>query len=347
MAAREHILPHIASSDFAVSLGDYFHTQLSLGTQSSLFALRLARDICEVAVKNGVVLRILQGTFSHDRLQNNDVFVALSEKLGGNIEVVSKLSLEHIKPLDVKVLYIPDNLPYKSDRECMDVIHKMLSDAGWSGVDYILGHGYVDYVFPPGAPRTSCIFSRKALEKITSKWIAFGHVHSPSSRGKTHYVGSFERMAHGEEENKGFMTFHDSEDGYVAERIKNEYTTAFRTYVPKSSSPEKEIPRFQSWIIKHFVRGPNSGQYLRIKSSDIALRGTLQESIPDEYRISVSTVSSKEDTGIHELNLDDSGIKESNVVTPTRENLVDLTMAYLSRMGCPLQRETVEKELGT
>ena len=55
------------------------------------------------------------------------------------------------------------------------------------------------------------MFEEKKFNFVNKNILA-GHIHTHSQHGKVIYVGSFERLNHGEEEDKGFLFIEDHKD---------------------------------------------------------------------------------------------------------------------------------------
>lgn len=81
-----------------------------------------------------------------------------------------------------------------------------------------------------------------------------GHVHTPSKNANCYYCGSFERLSHGEEENKGFLTltYNEETDNWFVKRIWNLDTTPFFTiYLSDTKSYEENCKILISEVEKN------------------------------------------------------------------------------------------------
>jgi hypothetical protein len=227
-----HVFPKLKDADLCILGGDFFDQMLYFSDEHTNGIVSLMLDLLSECDKYGVVLRILRGTFVHDRTQCAN-FKLYHEKgfYKNSLKYYDILSCEYIKELDLRVLYIPDDLPYKSSEEVMNVIYKMLHDLNWDKVDYVFGHGYFDHMLPEYIPnKPKCTFTVDQFRDIVRRLVIFGHVHFSNKTEFVLYNGSFPRLAHGEEEPKGFLYIQDDGKDAKIEFIENKYATKFLTF---------------------------------------------------------------------------------------------------------------------
>jgi hypothetical protein len=157
----------------------------------------------------GMQIRVLHGTYTHDRDQ-----VSIFDNLRlpyTRAEVINKLTCEELtdfnnkSDMKLRVLYVPDNLPYKHSTEVMDHIADIYKCLGWDKVDIVLGHGSFDYALGCSCEHLpECTYTIDQFKPYVKDdgLIIMGHIHRPSHRANVYYCGSFDRMVHGEEEAK-------------------------------------------------------------------------------------------------------------------------------------------------
>lgn len=227
---RTHLFPLLPTTDILNLGGDIFDSILSLCEDTNVieaFFIDLLRE-CD---KYNVVVRVLHGTYSHDRNQST-LLLILHDRCGfkNDLRYIDKVYLEEIKALDIRVLYLPDDLPYESSYDCMDVVKSMMDAQGWTYVDYVYGHGYFDHMLPTHIPRKpKCTFHVEQFRDIVRRYVCMGHIHSCDYTENVFYNNSFDRLAHGEEEPKGFMYITDYGNTAHLEFVENTDATKFVT----------------------------------------------------------------------------------------------------------------------
>lgn len=187
-----------------VFAGDVFDRLLSLNEDCVRDIDLFIVDVLRECTKHQVVLRVLEGTPSHDARQNCR-FTILKEALGIELdyEYHDTVQIEYIASLGIHVLYIPDDA-HADTEQTQRVVQELLKSRSLKQVDLSVMHGYFQYQLPydtkPGSYHDIEYYSQ-----ITKYWITIGHVHTRSMNGKVLAQGSFDRITHGEEEDKGFV----------------------------------------------------------------------------------------------------------------------------------------------
>lgn len=160
--------------------------------------------LCKFCETNNIILRILEGTPSHDWKQAEVLpTIKTISTIPLDFKYVKTLSIEHIDALDIDVLYIPDEWR-STPEETLAEVKELLQSRGLEKVDFGVFHGNFEYQLPqniPGIPRHS---SAEYLN-IVSELIFIGHIHTHSRFDRIVAEGSFDRLSHGEEEPKGFV----------------------------------------------------------------------------------------------------------------------------------------------
>lgn len=163
--------------------------------------------------KHHIALRVLEGTASHDRGQNAH-FEKIIELANIVIDFryVKSVWVEQIEALGISVLYVPD---YSSPDagKIWELVEKALSEAGVSQVDYAVIHGAFKYQMPPIASVQAACHDMDRYLKVVKNYLFTGHIHVPRVYDRILNNGSFDRLAHGEEEDKGHWRVHVDKDG--------------------------------------------------------------------------------------------------------------------------------------
>lgn len=185
--------------------GDVFDRLLELNHPAIHEVDRWIWRLFRACEKNGVVLRVLEGTPSHDRHQSQR-FKTIHEVSGSQCDFryVDQIEIEHIERLDINVLYIPDEISPAGTQVTKAVVQSLLESRGLDQVDLCCMHGFFKYQLPYDV-KESAYHDEDFYQSITRYWIFIGHVHNHTRRGKIVAQGSHDRLSHGEEEPKGFV----------------------------------------------------------------------------------------------------------------------------------------------
>lgn len=224
------LYPHLADCKGLFIAGDFFDQLITMDGPGAQYAACIMQELIQLAEKYQFFIRILRGTFGHDRNQLKifETLAAYSSNI--NLKYFDSITIESINNNnDLKVLYIPDSLPFKSTAEVMKYIHNLLKVNELKKVDLVIGHGYFEHVLPKAAvAHTKIIFTYEMFKDIVNGFIVFGHVHTHSAYKNILYCGSFDRLNHGEEEAKGFLKLERTPE-WKCTFIKNKESTPFIT----------------------------------------------------------------------------------------------------------------------
>lgn len=346
----KYAYPEIEKCDLFIISGDTFHSLLDFNHPAASYIIQFFNDLFYMSQKYHFKIRILRGTYSHDRDQIKYIEKSSYSSLDiqkTDLKIYSDISIDEeiVNKESVRILYLPDDLPYKNQEECLDAVYKLLVSRKWNKVDLIIGHGYCQYVLPFGAKGPSVVYTAEALSSICKHIAVFGHVHTPSTKRYKKftmvYVGSFERMNHGEEERKGFITI-DTKNWSV-EFKENKNTLNFLTYTPTIEGTEAIVEDFKRWINRVKLDKENVN-YIRVKHHDTAIRqllGRISREEYKDYKIVYSSETVKEKDAIIEntLTINDT----SQMVQPTEDNIIQLIMNTIKEKNLPtLKKSRVE-----
>lgn len=265
--------------DIVMIVGDYFDKEL-VGSHK-YYATKFFADLASLCLKNNIILRMIQGTKSHD--QNQLVgFFGNTQTLLPDLDFKIILTAEEEELLGLKILYIPEEALGDQDSYYAPFKKKKY--------DIIAGHGTWDFVEP-----AKFLMGNNNIEKVASpvflveEWnhsvengfVVFGHIHNGKSyKNKYFYTSSFTRYKFGEEEPKGFLISETDLD-------TREYKVTF--------IENKLAPTFQTILFEEAI-GVNN---LKDKSL-IEVRKKLRELVDpkgeDKIRINVSDLTSNEIT---------------------------------------------------
>lgn len=227
-----------ADLDMILINGDFFDRNLSLSSDVVTDIHLAVCHLLRICADNNIILRVLEGTPSHDYRQSQ-LFEVLNDKLQlkANVRHVTKLEIEYFPEHQLNILFVPDEWHTDPDKTWLDV-KKALSDHQLKTVDYVSMHGNFEYQLPEHVPASKHILSR--YESITNKYILINHIHRFSKKGKAIAPGSLERLAHNEEEAKGHIRIYvedDQPDRVVF--VENKKATPYVTLDCTRMSPEE------------------------------------------------------------------------------------------------------------
>lgn len=200
---------HMATIDLLILAGDVFDDLLAFNSEHVPHIKAWVARTLRLCHKYGVILRILEGTKSHDR-QQSMIFEAINEiherNSGSHIDLkwVRDVSVEVIEKFNLSVLYIPDE--WKHDTaDTLDDARAAIAGAGLQKVDLAIMHGQFRYQLPPVAAKDSACHNEQAYMDLVNYLIFIGHIHIHSRWETIVAQGSFDRISHGEEGAKGFV----------------------------------------------------------------------------------------------------------------------------------------------
>ena len=213
--------------DIIFLAGDVFDTLLSLPDTDVIEADIWIAYMLNLCAKHDIVLRVLEGTPSHDWKQS-ERFITIAKILSIPVDVkyIKELSIEYIKRFDINVLYVPDEWQNTTERTLEDV-KDLLKAKGLGKVDYAIMHGAFTFQLPEIVKTHK--HDPEAYLKIVKEFIFIGHIHNYSRYDRIIAQGSFDRLSHGEEEPKGHVRATITEDSRNVVFVENESAKIFKT----------------------------------------------------------------------------------------------------------------------
>lgn len=189
--------------DIIFIAGDLFDRLLDASSDDIPEILIFLGSLIRFCAHYEIKLRILEGTPSHDWKQSKlskMVFDLLN--IDCDFRYIDTLFIEHMKDLDIHVLYVPDEWTPDTDLTYRQV-QDLLKDTGLEKVQISILHGMFQYQVPSAAPDSIPRHIESRYLDITEWFVNIGHVHTFSQYDRILAEGSFDRLAHGEEEPKG------------------------------------------------------------------------------------------------------------------------------------------------
>lgn len=210
--------------------GDFFDSLLNLPANASREIIQFINWFLKYCKRNSIKLRILEGTPSHDWKQNY-LFQKLNDKgeIDADVRYYDKLSIDYEEEYNLHILYVPDEWdedPLETQRQ----VQALLDERGLKEVDLAMMHGMFHFQMPKNIQLGLPMHDQTYYESIVKSLIVIGHDHRHKKNGKVVVPGSFDRLAHGEEDPKGHLEFTLKADGKVNLRfIENEEAEIYQS----------------------------------------------------------------------------------------------------------------------
>jgi hypothetical protein len=219
----------LAEVDLILLGGDIFDRELHFpDDQVNAIQLWMA-DFLTTCASTKTIVRIVEGTPSHDRRQSKH-FLHLNKLLNINADIkyFDDISIEYIKPLDLHILYVPDEIRGSAQLIYESVI-EVMETHGLTTVDYALMHGNFEYQLPSHVTKTA--HSAEAYLKLVTRFIFIGHIHRASRHQRILAAGSIDRVAHGEEHPKGYWIVNADCTNSRHDKVRFHHNANAMTYI--------------------------------------------------------------------------------------------------------------------
>lgn len=202
--------------------GDIFDHLLELNDDNVHLIKRWIHYFLRMCKERDIVVRVLEGTPSHDWKQSKH-FVEINEnsKIGADVKYIDTLSIEYIERFDIHVLYVPDEWRVSCDDTWLEVV-QLLKQHNLDKVDFACMHGAFNYQMPTNVQHKLELHDPERYLSIVRYFIYIGHVHQYNPNGRILPAGSFDRLCHGDEGQKGYIYTIVSENKQQAFFIPNE-----------------------------------------------------------------------------------------------------------------------------
>lgn len=311
-----------AKIDLIVLAGDVFDRLLNLAEDDVTDIMLWISWLLELCARNNIVLRVLEGTPSHEWFQSG-LFESVLKvtKTPVNFEYVKTLSIEHIEPLGIDVLYVPDEWDTSTDKT-LEQVKELLRLKELDKVDYAFMHGNFHYQLPnhiKKAPR----HNEEEYLNIVKHYIFIGHIHTHSNYKRIIAQGSFDRISHGEEEPKGHVRSIVSSRSSQWFFVENKNAKIYLTVNCKDMDLDKTLERI--WK-KVKLLPPQS--HVRIKAqSNHSIMQNMNELIAAYPLLVWTKISTKEE----ETPVESNEVILHDSITINKENIVSLIMDRVNK----------------
>lgn len=218
--------------DFIIIAGDYWDKKVFLNDRASDNGLWLMQRLTQYTK----CIRIIYGTESHE-VDQYHIFSIFENLKGLDFKIIQSVCEEELLP-GLQVLYLPEE--YIKDKN--EYYKEFFNNK--NKYDYIFGHGVIAEAMTmvkrekkkseTESRLKPAVFTTADFKKCCKGEVYFGHYHVHSViQDWVHYVGSFTRWIHGEEEPKGYyeITCDLEEDKkYYSEFHENYDAPKYKTY---------------------------------------------------------------------------------------------------------------------
>ena len=297
--------------------GDLFHKALLTFSTEYELSMTWMFKLIMFCSKNNIKLRLLEGTASHDNNQGKIIPNLIQQwEVDVNFKYIKDIEIEYDADYDIYNLFVPD----RNDKSASDrfmVIRRMMLDLKIDKVDFCFLHGHFKYHLPVKDDVTA--HDEESYLSIVRYYIVTNHIHTKSIYDRILGPGSFDRICHGEEEDKrGIYLDVKSENDMRFIFIKNDNARIFKTIEIKRD--KSELAKIFKEIDKEVKNLPETS-FIRILSTHNL---GISKEIKEKYNFSgvKEDVPNKEKANIKDLfNIRNSDVVELLI---TKDNIFDL-----------------------
>lgn len=234
--------------DYIFINGDLFEKLLMTNSNEYNMVFIWLINLVEYCQKHNIGLRLLEGTPSHDNEQGKTLYEAIVKlKPDIDFKYIKDIEIEYIEEFGINILYVPDKND-KPANERYKIIQKLMKEKNLTYVDFAMMHGNFKYQLPiPG------IYAHDEEDylNIVKYYICINHIHTASVYGRILAPGSFDRMAHGEEEDKGALYIVvENEEKMMFTFIKNKNSRIQKTFYITDKDSEKALNKLHKELSK-------------------------------------------------------------------------------------------------
>ncbi len=258
-----HYLIENENIDLLSIAGDLFDRRLWSDDSDIGLILSYIFELIQLCHKKKTSIRILKGTPSHDWNQLNLIKI-IYENIGEKVDFkyFDDVAIEYNERLKKTILYIPDEWGMTAEYT-FNYVKRLLKENNLSQVDLAIMHGMFDYQVAslPNMPFSKAVHKSSDYLSIVKYYIFVGHIHTFSSFERIIAEGSFDRLAHGEEEPKGcvLLNLDDDLSKCSFQFIENKNAKIYKTIEVK----QKDINKALDYIEKQIYKYPKDS-YIRL-----------------------------------------------------------------------------------
>lgn len=328
-ALRKYILenPESTELDILLLVGDVFDQLLDLNSPDLDDIDFFISDLLHFCAKHDIVLRVLEGTPSHDWMQS-ERFMTLANILdlkNLDIQYITNVHVEYMERFNIHILYVPDEIQPTTEKT-LSLVKSTMAAKGLTQVDYAVMHGQFEHQLPQHIKNIPRHNAHEYLA-LVKHLIFIGHIHTHSVYDRIIAQGSFDRLTHNQEEPKGYVKAFIENDKHQIFFIENEDARIYKTINCKYEQLEASLEYIRETVLPlpadSCVRISAESKHPIFANMDELVRMyptiVWSKLIKDEKE----TYSENEEGSADEL--------EYNPTTISRDNLMDLMKPRLER----------------
>ena len=315
--------------------GDFFDSLINLSNPSSREAMTIIKELKFLCRSVGCDLRVLRGTFSHDRDQPLH-FIHREDPNDNTVKMFDKISFEYHEKTGLNIVYIPDN---HGSKDIYSDIAELLKAHNVEKADILVHHGYFIHMFPPGIKPDKNALDVDVIQKYIKGCVLNGHVHRSSIYKNVISIGSFDRLAHDEDDPKGFYQVDIEGDKYKFNFIENKEANKFITIdlLGYGENQEAALKYFcDEWarMIPTFIEG--HVVHVRVKTDDKTINDACRTAAKEMWKWTIVDAAKtvKRDQVLENIN---TCLDELPVITPG--NIETLLMPIIERRSHKISSE--------
>jgi len=192
----------LADVDMLIITGDLFERLLHNAEDAVHLINSWITRLLYKCVACDVVLRIVEGTPSHDREQSRFFpEQAKNANIPVDLHYATTLSIEYVERFGIHILYVPDKWRTRTE-DTLEEVRLEMKRLGLEQVDFAIMHGAFEFQLP--AMVKEPLHDSEIYLKLVRFFIFIGHIHFPTRKDRILPAGSYDRLNHGEEHKKGF-----------------------------------------------------------------------------------------------------------------------------------------------
>lgn len=301
--------------------GDVYDRSIDVKSKENLNIMTFFGHLLNFCYNNNIQLRVLKGTPGHDYDQI-EVLVTLNElrkekEIGVDLKYFPILDIDYLDKFDKYVLFIPDEWSRDHDVIERDV-RKRMEELGLTQVDIAITHSQFNHHIP-NLPDHIFRYKEDFFLEIVKGFTHNAHVHTPNQFDRIITQGSFDRLAHGEEEDKGYVKVIDGDWTFIKNPDSFIYKTLRVTKNDTLATLDEKVSRYPEG--SHIRFNLPKDNHFNLNFKDLILRYNayrISRKVGDETEHQLMTnIISDEEFDMSDfdfINSDFRGTVESNIL---------------------------------
>lgn len=305
--------------------GDLFDQALWFNDENFLSIFSFFRKLMDWCQHFSIKLRVLEGTPSHDRKQPKNLLPIAAAFPKLDFRYIETMCVEAFYDLGITCLYIPDE--YAGSAEAAQkLIQEELDRLGIDKVSIAIMHGMFTYQVPEISSTRYKYDEQFFLDRV-QYFINIGHVHKFSTYDRILSQGSFDRLAHGEEESKGGIMVTLTFEQKFFQFLENKGAKIYKTCHVRNKDIDKAVEQIERLAVSL----PN-GSYVRIKASKSHPVLNLLDQFNKKYVDLTFTKITEEEESERKQLIDTKALLSVDYtpININKDNIVSMVMAQVS-----------------